>query len=138
MLVLYTILGIMISITIIYVVGNLKFNDNIKKKILTFFSIIYNGFFGFIDTIFFILLFEYFTNRPKGNNYEMPSSEAGFNAMIGIITLLICISLLLPINLYMKKKSKISTKIYLIISMISTIIGITIFWIFLDKTQQLL
>ena len=138
MIVLYTILGIMISIIIIYVVGNLKFDDNIKKKILTFFSIIYNGFFGYIDTIFFILLFEYFTNRPKGINYEVPNSEAGFNAMLGIIILLIYISLLLLINLYMKKKSKINTKTYLISSMISTIIGITIFWIFLDKKQQLL
>lgn len=138
MIILYTILGIIISITIIYVVGNLKFNDNIRKKILTLFSIIYNGFFGYIDTIFFILLFEYFTNRPKGINYEVPSSEAAFNAMLGIITLLIYISLLLPINLYMKKKSKINTKIYLISSMISTILGITIFWIFLDKKQQLL
>lgn len=138
MIVLYTILVIIISITIIYVVGNLKFNDNIKKKILTFFSIIYNGFFGYIDTIFFILLFEYFTNRPKGINYEVPSSEIGFNAMLGIIILLIYISLLLPINLYMKKKSKINTKIYLISSIISTIIGIAIFWIFLDKKQQLL
>ena len=138
MIVLYTILGIVISITIIYVIGHLNFTDNIKKKILTIFSIIYNGFFGYIDTIFFILLFEYFANRPKGVNYEVPSSEAGFNAMLGIITLLIYISLLLPINLYMKKKSKINTKIYLIISMIPTIIGITIYWIFLDKKQQLL
>ncbi len=135
--VLYTILGIAISICLIYIIGIINFKDNVKKKIITIFSVIYNGFFGYIDTYFFLLVYGYFANMSKGSGYAVPESEAGFNAMLGIVTILIYLILLLPINFYMKKKSKFNYKIYSIINIIATLIGFIIFWIFLDKSQKL-
>lgn len=137
MLVLYTIVGIIISICLIYILGLINFKDNIKKKIIMIFSIIYNGFFGYIDTIFAILLYGYFANMPKGSGYEVPKSEAGLNAMLGIITLIIYLILLLPINFYMKKKGGIKFKVYATINIIATLFGFIIFWIFLDKSKRL-
>lgn len=135
--ILYTILGIVISICLIYIIGIINFKDNVKKKIITIFSVIYNVFFGYIDTYFFLLVYGYFANMPKGSGYAVPESEAGFNAMLGIVTILIYLILLLPINFYMKKKSKFNYKIYSIINIIATLIGFIIFWIFLDKSQKL-
>ena len=124
--ILYILLGIIISICFMYIIGLINFNDNIKKKILIMFSIIYNVFFGYIDTYFALLLYGYFANKPKGSGYEVPESEAGFNAMIGIIILVIYLILLLPINFYIKKKTKINFKVYTAISIIATLLGFII------------
>ena len=137
MIMLYTLLGIIIFICVTYIIWFINFNDNVKKKILITISIIYNGFFGYIDTFFAIILYGYFANMPKGSSYAVPDTEAGFNAMLGIITLIVYLILLLPINFYMKKKSKINFKVYAIINVIATIFGLIIFWIFLDKSKVL-
>ena len=52
-------------------------------------SVIYNGFIGYIDTYVILLLYGYFANMPKGSGYEVPASEAGFNAILGLVTLTI-------------------------------------------------
>ena len=100
-------------------------------------SVIYNGFIGYIDTYVILLLYGYFANMPKGSGYEVPESEAGFNAILGLVTLTIYLLLLIPINIYMKKKGKINKKTYIIANIIATILGIIIFWVFLDKNKRL-
>lgn len=137
MIMLYVLRVILVYICLVTIVGMIKFNDKIKKKLLMIFSVIYNSFFGYIDTYFVLLLYGYFANMPKGSGYAVPKSEAGFNFMLGIITLAIYLILLLPINLYMKKKGKIDFKVYVIINTIATLIGFIVFWAFLDKGQRL-
>ena len=137
MLIQYTIIGLIIYIGLVLIIGNINFKENVKKYFFLVLSIIYNCFIGYIDTYVFFLLYGFFTNRPNGSGYEVPKSEAGFNVMLGIITLIIYLILLIPINIYMKKKSKVNTKIYVIINIVATILGFVIFWIFLDKNQRL-
>lgn len=137
MIISYILFGILAYICFVFIIGIINFNDNIKKKLFTIFSIIYNIFLGYIDTYFALILYGYFANMPKGRGYEVPKSEADLNAMIGIITLAIYLILLLPINLYMKKKGKISFKVYGKINIVATLLGIIIFWIFLDKSKKI-
>lgn len=137
MLIQYTIIGLIIYIGMVLVIGNINFKEKVKKYSLLVLSIIYNCFIGYIDTYVFLLLYGFFTNRPNGSGYEVPKSEAGFNAILGIVTVAIYLLLLIPINIYMKKKGKINKKIYVAANIIATTIGIIIFWLFLDKTQRL-
>ena len=133
MLVLYTLEGLVIYICIVLILGMIKFKEKVKKNILLVLSFIYNGFIGYIDTYVILLLYEYFANMPNGSGYEVPESEAGFNAILGIVTLIIYLLLLIPINIYMKKKGKINKKTYITANIIATLLGFIIFWVFLDK-----
>ena len=133
MLVLYTLEGLVIYICIVLILGMIKFKEKVKKYILLVLSFIYNGFIGYIDTYVILLLYEYFGNMPNGSGYEVPESEAGFNAILGIVTLIIYLLLLIPINIYMKKKGKINKKTYITANIIATLLGFIIFWVFLDK-----
>ncbi len=137
MIISYTIIALGIYNLTVFIIGLIKFNENKKRKVLIGLSSIYNALIGYIDTFVFISLYGYFTNRPKGSGYEVPESEAGFNAMFGLITLIIYLGLLIPINIYMKKKSKVNLKVYLIVNSIATVLGIAIFWLFLDKSKKL-
>ena len=89
------------------------------------------------DTIFITIIYLYFANIPKGTGYEVPASDANMNAMFGIITLLIYLLLLLPINFYMKIKGKINIKIYIIVNILSTIFGIIVFCMFSDEAKMI-
>ncbi len=137
MIISYTIIALGIYNLTVFIIGLIKFNENKKRKVLMVLSSIYNALMGYIDTFVFISLYGYFTNRPKGSGYEVPASEAGFNAMLGLITLIIYLGLLIPINIYMKKKSKVNLKVYAIVNFIATVLGIAIFWLFLDKSKKL-
>lgn len=137
MLILYTLIGIVIYIGFALIFAKLNFKENVKKYMLLVLSVIYNGFIGYIDTYVILLLYGYFANMPKGSGYEVPESEAGFNAILGLVTLAIYLLLLIPINIYIKKKGKISKKTYVIANIIATILGIIIFWVFLDKNTRL-
>lgn len=137
MLILYTLIGIVIYICFALIFAKLNFKKNLKKYMLLVLSVIYNGFIGYIDTYVILLLYGYFANMPKGSGYEVPESEAGFNAILGLVTLTIYLLLLIPINIYMKKKGRISKKTYIIANIIATILGIIIFWVFLDKNKIL-
>ena len=137
MLILYTLIGIVIYICFALIFAKLNFKKNLKKYMLLVLSVIYNGFIGYIDTYVILLLYGYFANMPKGSGYEVPESEAGFNAILGLVTLTIYLLLLIPINIYMKKKGRISKKTYIIANIIATILGIIIFWVFLDKNKRL-
>lgn len=137
MIISYTIIALGIYNLTVFIIGLIKFNESNKRKVLMVLSSIYNALIGYIDTFVFISLYGYFTNRPKGSGYEVPESEAGFNAMLGLITLIIYLGLLIPINIYMKKKSKVNLKVYAIVNSIATALGITIFGLFLDKKYNL-
>ena len=137
MLILYTLIGIVIYICFVLIFAKLNFKENLKKYMLLVLSVIYNVFIGYIDTYVILLLYGYFANMPKGSGYEVLESEAGFNAILGLVTLTIYLLLLIPINIYMKKKGKINKKTYIIANIIATILGIIIFWVFLDKNKRL-
>ena len=128
MVLLKILAGLIIYILVCVIIGLIKFKEKQKKYIMSTLSVIFNGFMGFMDTIFFLLFYMFFSNMPNGSGYEVPESEAGFNAMIGIFLLVVYLLLLLPINIYMKRKGKISTKIYLLMNIIATIIGLGIYW----------
>ena len=66
----------------------------------------------------------------KGSSYEVPESDADFNMMLGIILLVIYICVLIPLNIFMKKKSNTSTKHYVILNGIATILGVVMYWLF--------
>ena len=115
---------------IVLIIGFIKFDKKIKTKIMIVLSIIYNIAIGYIDTIFFGLIYAFLSNQPKGSSYEVPESDADFNMMLGIILLVIYICVLIPLNIFMKKKSNISTKHYVIINGIATVLGVAMYWIF--------
>ena len=119
----------------VLVIGFIKFDKKLKKKVMLVLSTIYNIAMGYIDTIFLLVTYAFLSNQPKGSSYEVPESDAGFNMILGIILLTLYIFLLIPLNIFMKKKSNTSMKYYVIINGIATILGVIIDWIFLDKTK---
>ena len=120
---------------VVLVIGFIKFDKKIKKKIMLVLSTIYNIAMGYVDTVFLLVTYAFLSNQPKGSSYEVPESDAGFNMILGIILLTLYIFLLIPLNIFMKKKSNTSMKYYIIINGIATILGVIIYWIFLDKTK---
>ena len=129
MVLLKILAGFMMYILICVIIGLINFKEKPKKYIMSTLSVIFNGFMGFMDTIFFLLIYMFFSNMPNGRGYEVPESEAGFNAIIGMFLLVVYLFLLLPINIYMKRKGKVSTKVYLLMNILATIIGLGIYWI---------
>jgi len=122
-------------LTVVLIIGFIKFDKKIKKKIMLVLSTIYNIAIGYVDTVFLLVTYAFLSNQPKGSSYEVPESDAGFNMILGIILLTLYIFLLIPLNIFMKKKSNTSMKYYVIINVIATILGVIIYWIFLDKTK---
>ena len=112
---------------VVLIIGFVKFDRKIKTKIMLALSTIYNIAIGYIDTIFWWLIYAFLSNQPKGSSYDVPESDAGFNMMLGIILLYICV--LIPINIFMKKKSNTSMKRYVIINGIATACGVVMYWI---------
>lgn len=110
-------------------IGFINFNEKIKAKIMVILSIVYNITVGYADVLFFSIIYLFLSNQPKGSSYEVPESDSGFNAMIGIIVLIIYICLLVPLNIFMKKKSNINMKKYIIKNGMATSIGIATYCI---------
>ena len=137
MTILYVCGILLLFILTILFIGIMSFKEQVKKYIMTIASVIYNGFMGYIDTIVLLIIYGFFTNRPNGSGYDVPKTEFAFNVFIGIIILIIYLVLLIPINIYMKKKGKIDLKVYAIVNIIATAFGTIIFWIFWDKGQRL-
>lgn len=131
MVLLKILAGLIIYILICVIIGLIKFKEKPKKYIMSTLSMIFNGFMGFMDTIFFILFYMFFSNQPKGSAYYVPESEESLNAMIGMFLLIVYLLILLPINIYMKRKGKISTKVYIIMSVLATLVGVGIYWIWI-------
>ena len=114
---------------VVLIIGFVKFDKKIKTKIMLALSTIYNIAIGYIDTIFWWLIYAFLSNQPKGSSYDVPKSDAGFNMMLGIILLILYICVLIPINIFMKKKSNTSMKRYVIINGIATAFGVVMYWI---------
>ena len=108
-------------LTVVLIIGFIKFDKKIKKKIMLVLSTIYNIAMGYVDTVFLLVTYAFLSNQPKGSSYEVPESDAGFNMILGIILLTLYIFLLIPLNIFMKKKSNTSMKYYVIINGIATI-----------------
>ena len=114
---------------VVLIIGFVKFDKKIKTKIMLALSTIYNIAIGYIDTIFWWFIYAFLSNQPKGSSYDVPESDAGFNMMLGIILLILYICVLIPINIFMKKKSNTSMKRYVIINGIATACGVVMYWI---------
>ena len=106
MTILYVCGILLLFILTILFIGIMSFKEQVKKYIMMIASVIYNGFMGYIDTIVLLIIYGFFTNRPNGSGYYVPKTEFAFNVFIGIIILIIYLVLLIPINIYMKKKRK--------------------------------
>ncbi len=117
---------------VVLIIGFIKFDKKIKTKIMLALSTIYNIAIGYIDTIFLWLIYAFLSNQPKGSSYDVPESDADFNMMLGIILLVLYICVLIPINIFMKKKSNTSVKGYVIINGIATVFGVAMYWIIRD------
>ena len=115
---------------VVLIIGFVKFDKKVKTKIMLALSTIYNIAIGYIDTIFWWLIYAFLSNQPKGSSYDVLESDADFNMMFGIILLVLYICVLIPINIFMKKKANISVKLYVIINGIATALGVAIYWIF--------
>ena len=129
MILLEILAGLIIYILICVIIGFIKFKEKPKKYIMSVLSILFNAFMGFMDTIFFILFYMFFSNQPKGSAYYVPESEESLNAMIGMFLIIVYLLLLFPINIYMKQKGKINAKVYLLMNVLATILGLGIYWI---------
>lgn len=137
MTVLYTLIALITFIIIILILEKIDFNEKPKKYILQIVSGIYNMFLGYIDTYVILIIYAFLANMPKGSSYEVPSSEEGFNFFLGLIILGIYLIILIPINIYAKRKGKIKSNVYITVNIIATIIGIMLFWIFTGKSKRL-
>ena len=115
---------------VVLIIGFIKFDKKIKTKIILVLSTIYNIAIGYIDTIFWWIIYAFLSNQPKGSSYEVPESDASFNMMLGIILLVLYICILIPINIFMRKKSNTSMKCYVVINGMATVLGVAVYWIF--------
>lgn len=128
--------GLLIYILFAVIIGLIRFKEKTKKIVFWFISVVYNICFGvFVDGIMFFVFFSsitYFSNIPKYMkhlNLTISTSKIVFQIVFFIVSLLIYGALLIPINIYMKKKSKISTKIYVISNVMATLLGFAIYWV---------
>lgn len=97
---------------IIMLVGNLNYNERIKRILMFLSSLMYNGIIGIISPLIFFCM--YFLIDP--------------NIILWIICLVIVFGLiLLPLNIFMKKKGKINIFLYLVINVAIFILGIYIY-----------
>lgn len=108
---------IVISIFIftIFIVGKLKLNEKIKRTLLLTITFIYNCLIGNASFIaFYIIVF----------------STLFFNSFLlsTIIIGLYFLLLLIPINIYAKRKIDISWKKYILINIIGFLIGACVLW----------
>ena len=74
-------------LTVVLIIGFIKSDKKLKKKVMLVLSTIYNIAMGYIDTIFLLVTYAFLSNQPKGSSYEVPESDAGFNMILGIILL---------------------------------------------------
>lgn len=102
---------IIFLICLIYLIGKKDFNDKIKKIVLLVFSLIYNYIIGFFS---YIISFTIAFNPVNS-----------FSTKIYYIILFIVFGcLIIPINYYIQRKSKINIIIYTILSTLIIFFGI--------------
>lgn len=106
---------IAILILAIFIIGKLKLNGKLKKILLLTITFLYNCFIGNASFIaFYIIIF----------------STLFFNSFIlsTIIIGLYFLLLLIPINIYVKRKVDINWKKYVVINVIGFLVGACILW----------
>ena len=128
--------GLLIYILFVVIIGLIRFKEKTKKIVFWFISVIYNICFGiFVDGIMFNGFWgsiTFFFNVPKYMKYlnlTISNSKIISQIIFFIVGLLVYGALLIPINIYMKKKSRISTKIYVISNVMATLLGFAIYWV---------
>lgn len=89
---------------------------------------VYNTIIGYLDTVYFLLIYAFLNNRPKGTGYLIAESEANLNIFIGVIMIISYLLILVPLNYLFFRKARISKKSYGIICVTTTIVGIRFFW----------
>lgn len=115
-------------ITIVYIMfciflGSINCDKVFKKYSMIALSFVYNFFVGKESLLLLQMMYFFFINLPKGPGYYVPESDRIVNMILGTLTLIICLLLLIPINIYFKKKSDLNMKQYLMISFFSGVIG---------------
>lgn len=96
---------LLIPIFIILFAGNLSYNEKIKKIILSILSIIYNGVAGFISPLLFFCLLALLMDISS-------------QKIVYLIILFLFAIILILINIFMIKKSKINAILYIILNFI--------------------
>jgi len=77
----------------------------------------------------------FITNHPKGFYYEVPSSDAFFNIVLGLFILFIYLLILLVSNIYLYKKFNVSATKYILLIFCEFIIGTAFFFLAMgDRT----
>ena len=106
MILLLIIVPTILPFLIIMIAGNLKYNKKIKKVIMIILSIIYNGIIGVISPLlcFGILCI------------------TEVNYIWIFCSIIVFIILLVPLNIFMKRKGNINKYIYIIVNMVTFII----------------
>ena len=106
MILLLIIVPTILPFFIIMIAGNLKYNKKIKKVIMIILSIIYNGIIGVISPLlcFGILCI------------------TEVNYIWIFCSIIVFIILLVPLNIFMKRKGNINKYIYIIVNMVTFII----------------
>lgn len=111
----YFFIVITILILAIFIIGKLKLNEKVKRKILLLLVFLYNCLIGDASLIAFYFIF---------------FSIVFFNSFIlsTIVIGLYFLLLIVPINIYAKRKIDMSWKKYILINVIGFLIGACILW----------
>lgn len=124
----FYVMCILTYIIIIYIIGQINFNQKKKTNFLVFSNVIYNGVLGYIGIRVIGAIFMHFQNIPKnalGTN-TLPEINFMFNILVGVCASLMWLACLIPINKYVCDKSLIESNIYISVVVISMLAGIFI------------
>lgn len=113
-----------IPFPIILCIGNFVHNKKIKKIILFILSIIYNGIVGFISFLLSFCLVALFT--------DILSTK-----LIYLIILVVFLLILVPINIFIIKKSELNAILYIILNIIIFVLGFSCYVILMRKIIEL-
>lgn len=113
-----------IPLFIILCIGNFVYNKKIKKIILFILSIIYNGIVGFIGFLLSFCLVALFTDILSAK-------------IIYLIILVVFLLILVPINIFIIKKSELNAILYIILNIIIFVLGFSFYVILMRKIIEL-
>lgn len=116
-------IAIVAYIAFCLLIGSISFDRETKKYFLIVLSAAFNFFWGLVSLTLFQMMYYFFINQPNGPGYYVPDSEQSFNVILGFFMLIVYLLLVLPINIYLKKKSGWRTKSYLMISLSAVAVG---------------
>ncbi len=124
----FYVMCILTYIIIIYIIGQINFNQKKKTNFLVISNVIYNGTLGYIGIRVIGAIFMHFQNIPTntlGAN-TLPEINFIFNILVGVCASLMWLACLIPINKYVCDKSLIESNIYISVVVISILAGIFI------------